>query len=175
MAKISIFRFTFTSVNIKHETFSNHRCRITFNNEAFISLQIRTNQTKVNPSSEVLSLNLTVTQGVSIEIRFFTLPSFYPCGTIPLFKWLIPIDLLLCKKDIDISTVNSQLTIKSIPSEDKGKESIHKVISKRQFTRTFTLAYDVIVNGAELKDGMLVIDLEKIVPEEKKPKTIKIK
>jgi molecular chaperone IbpA len=37
------------------------------------------------------------------------------------------------------------------------------------------LADDVIVNGAELKDGMLVIDLEKIVPEEKKPKTIKIK
>ena len=54
-------------------------------------------------------------------------------------------------------------------------ESIHKGISKRQFTRTFTLADDVVVNGAELKDGMLVIDLEKIVPEEKKPKTIKIK
>jgi len=79
------------------------------------------------------------------------------------------------KKDIDISTANSQLTVKSIPSEDKGKEPIHKGISKRQFTRTFTLADDVVVNGAELKDGMLVIDLEKIVPEEKKPKSIKIK
>ena len=55
------------------------------------------------------------------------------------------------------------------------KMAIHKGISKRQFTRSFTLADDVVVNGAELKDGMLVIDLEKIVPEEKKPKTIKIK
>ena len=81
------------------------------------------------------------------------------------------------KKDIDISVADSQLTIKSIV--DKAKEelsgTIHKGISKRQFTRTFTLADDVVVNGAELKDGMLVIDLEKIVPEEKKPKTIKIK
>ena len=79
------------------------------------------------------------------------------------------------KKDINISTANSQLTIKSIPSEDKGKEPIHKGISKRQFTRTFTLADDVVVNDAELKDGMLVVNLEKIVPEEKKPKSIKIK
>ena len=81
------------------------------------------------------------------------------------------------KKDIDISVADSQLTIKSIV--DKAKEelsgTIHKGISKRQFTRTFTLADDVVVNDAELKDGMLVINLEKIVPEEKKPKTIKIK
>ena len=80
------------------------------------------------------------------------------------------------KKDIDISTAENQLTIKSVESDDKDeKDTIHRGISKRQFTRSFTLADDVVVNGAELKDGMLVIDLEKIVPEEKKPKTIKIK
>ena len=62
--------------------------------------------------------------------------------------------------------------------EDKPKEDehmVHKGISKRYFKKSFTLADDVVVNGAELKDGMLTIDLEKIVPEEKKPKTIKIK
>ena len=81
------------------------------------------------------------------------------------------------KKDIDISTANSQLTIKSVVDKNKDETAvtIHKGISKRQFTRTFTLAYDVVVNDAELKDGMLVVNLEKIVPEEKKPKTIKIK
>ena len=81
------------------------------------------------------------------------------------------------KKDIDISTANSQLTIKSVVDKNKDETAgtIHKGISKRQFTRTFTLADDVVVNDAELKDGMLVINLEKIVPEEKKPKTIKIK
>ena len=80
------------------------------------------------------------------------------------------------KKDIDISTANSQLTIKSVVDKNKDETAgtIHKGISKRQFTRTFTLADDVVVNDAELKDGMLVVNLEKIVPEEKKPKSIKI-
>ena len=80
------------------------------------------------------------------------------------------------KDDIEIKYSDNQLTIKSVESDDKDeKDTIHRGISKRQFTRSFTLADDVVVNGAELKDGMLVIDLEKIVPEEKKPKTIKIK
>ena len=92
------------------------------------------------------------------------------------FNWQIEMALAgFGKKDIDINIANNQLTIKSIPSEDKGKKSVHRGISKRQFSRSFTLADDVVVNGAELKDGMLVIDLEKIVPEEKKPKNITIK
>ena len=70
------------------------------------------------------------------------------------------------------------LTIKSAfekDGKDEGKESVHRGISKRQFTKRFTLADEVVVNGAELKDGMLRVELEKIVPEEKKPRTIKIK
>ena len=93
------------------------------------------------------------------------------------FNWNIEIALAgFGKKDIDVSTAENQLTIKSIESDEKDdKDTIHRGISKRQFTRSFTLADDVVVNGAELKDGMLTIELEKIVPEEKKPKTIKIK
>ena len=80
------------------------------------------------------------------------------------------------KSDIEVKTVDGQLTIKSIESENKDeKETLHRGISKRKFSRTFTLADDIKVNGAELKDGMLLIDLEKIVPEEKKPQTIDIK
>ena len=80
------------------------------------------------------------------------------------------------KNDIEIKYSDNQLTIKSIESEDKDdKETLHRGISKRKFSRTFTLAEDIKVNGAELKDGMLLIDLEKIVPEEKKPQTIDIK
>ena len=80
------------------------------------------------------------------------------------------------KKDIDIKYADNQLTIKSVDSEDKEeKETLHRGISKRKFSRTFTLAEDIKVNGAELKDGMLLIELEKIVPEEKKPRTIDIK
>ena len=80
------------------------------------------------------------------------------------------------KADIDIKYADNQLTIKSVDSEDKEeKETLHRGISKRKFSRTFTLAEDMKVNGAELKDGMLLIELEKIVPEEKKPRTIDIK
>ena len=106
-------------------------------------------------------------------------------------NWRIEIALAgFGKKDINISTANNLLTIESNvksvmadsvgykDDEDKPKEDehmVHKGISKRYFKKSFTLADDVVVNGAELKDGMLTIDLEKIVPEEKKPKTIKIK
>ena len=80
------------------------------------------------------------------------------------------------KTDIDIKYADNQLTIKSVDSEDKEeKETLHRGISKRKFSRAFTLAEDIKVNGAELKDGMLLIELEKIVPEEKKPRTIDIK
>ena len=80
------------------------------------------------------------------------------------------------KKDIEIKSALSQLIIKSVENDDKDeKETLHRGISKRKFSRTFTLAEDIKVNGAKLKDGMLLIDLEKIVPEEKKPRTIDIK
>ena len=80
------------------------------------------------------------------------------------------------KDDIEIKYADNQLTIKSVDSDDKDeKDVIHRGISKRKFSRTFTLAEDIKVNGAELKDGMLLVELEKIVPEEKRPRTISIK
>ena len=54
-------------------------------------------------------------------------------------------------------------------------EIIHKGISQRQFARSFTIADDVKVNSAELKDGLLTISCERIVPEHKKKKLIEIK
>ena len=60
-------------------------------------------------------------------------------------------------------------------SEDKDGEVLHKGISKRYFKKSFTIADDVEIKGAELKDGMLRVSMEKIVPEAKKLKTIDIK
>ena len=62
-------------------------------------------------------------------------------------------------------------------SEDKNTdgEIIHKGISQRQFARSFTIADDVKVNGAELKDGLLTVSCERIVPEHKKKKLIEIR
>ena len=82
------------------------------------------------------------------------------------------------KKDINVEYAENIITIKSVKS-DESKESkdgvIHKGISKRQFTKSFTIADDVEVKGAELKDGLLRVSMERIIPESKKPKTIDIK
>ncbi len=84
------------------------------------------------------------------------------------------------KKDINVSVENGMLTIESKQEEkskdkDEDGEVIHKGISKRYFKRSFTIADDVEVKGAELKDGLLKVSMEKIIPESKKMKTINIK
>ena len=57
----------------------------------------------------------------------------------------------------------------------KDEKMVHKGISKRYFKRAFTIANDVKVKGAELKDGLLKVSMEKIIPEEMKLKTIDVK
>ena len=83
------------------------------------------------------------------------------------------------KKDINITSENGMLTIESKQDEKskdtKDGEVIHKGISKRYFKRSFTIADDVEIKGAELKDGLLKVFMEKIVPDAKKLKTITIK
>tara|TARA_B100001079_G_scaffold201596_1_gene175217 strand:+ start:23 stop:472 length:450 start_codon:yes stop_codon:yes gene_type:complete len=83
------------------------------------------------------------------------------------------------KKDIEVKSVENTLTIKSVDKKqevlDKDESVIHQGISKRSFTRSFTIADDVIVKGADLKDGLLSVNLEKIIPDEKKPKIFDIK
>ena len=82
------------------------------------------------------------------------------------------------KKDINVTSENNMLTIESKEDEkskDKDGEVIHKGISKRYFKRSFTIADDVEVKGAELKDGLLKVSMEKIISDAKKLKTISIK
>jgi molecular chaperone IbpA len=82
------------------------------------------------------------------------------------------------KKDIEINMEDGVLNIKSSVEATKDKDEdgvIHKGIAKRYFTKSFTIAEDVEVKGAELKDGLLKVSLERIVPEHKKPRTISIK
>ncbi len=82
------------------------------------------------------------------------------------------------KKDISVEVAEGVLTIKSIKDKDTGATdefTLYKGISKRNFTRKFTLADDIVVNDAKLENGMLTISLERIVPEEKKPRQITVK
>ena len=82
------------------------------------------------------------------------------------------------KKDINVTSENNMLVIESKKDEktdDKDGKVLHKGISKRYFKKSFTIADDVEVKGAELKDGLLKVSMEKIIPESKKLKTISIK
>ena len=79
------------------------------------------------------------------------------------------------KDDIDVSVDNGTLIIKGEITEVADAEVVHKGIAGRKFVRSFALGEYMEVTGAELKDGMLHINVDRIVPEEKKPKTIKIK
>ena len=83
------------------------------------------------------------------------------------------------KDDVEVEFEDKLLTVKTKKVkktvEENGDEIIHKGISQRSFSRSFTIADDVKVNSAELKDGLLTISCEKIVPEHKKKKLIEIK
>ena len=83
------------------------------------------------------------------------------------------------KDDVEVEFEDKLLTVRTKKVnktvEKDGDEIIHKGISQRSFSRSFTIADDVKVSGAELKDGLLTINCEKIIPEQKKKKLIPIK
>jgi len=77
--------------------------------------------------------------------------------------------------ELQVEVVDGTLSIKTVPSEKEEKDIfLHRGIAKRQFSRKFTLSDDVVVKGADLYNGLLTIDLERVVPEEKKPREIPI-
>jgi molecular chaperone IbpA len=82
------------------------------------------------------------------------------------------------KKDIVVEYEDNLLRIKSVKETKSDKETngvIHQGIAKRYFSKAFTIADDVEIEGAELKNGLLKVFLMKIVPEGKKPKKIEVK
>ena len=79
------------------------------------------------------------------------------------------------KEDIQVEVVESTLSIRSVKENPKDDATQYRGISYRRFERKFTLADDLVVNSANLENGMLYIDLERVVPEEKKPRLIEVK
>ena len=78
------------------------------------------------------------------------------------------------KDDIEVEISEQTLSVRS-DKKDEDAENLYRGISYRKFDRRFTLSEDIVVNGAKLENGMLTIDLERIVPEEKKPRIIEVK
>ena len=77
------------------------------------------------------------------------------------------------KEDLEAELKEGVLNVRSKPDQEEG-EYLHRGIAKRAFSRSFTLSDDVVIKGADLVNGMLTINLERIVPEEKKSRMIEI-
>jgi molecular chaperone IbpA len=110
-----------------------------------------------------------------------TTPSSYPPYNIVKHdddKFTIEIALAGFSRDeIEIECRENVLKIesKSRPEGSDEKEYLYKGISNKRFNKAFTLSDDVVVNDADMKDGILKINMERIIPEEKKPRSIEIK
>ena len=110
-------------------------------------------------------------------------PNYPPYNIVKTGKYTYDIQVALAgygKKDVDVSFENSVLTIKSVKDKDEKEVEdndgvLHKGIAKRMFSKSFTIAEDVEIKGAELKDGLLNVSMEKIIPDHKKARTIEIK
>jgi len=78
------------------------------------------------------------------------------------------------RSELDVELAEGVLTISAKSETTDEQEYVHRGLAKRAFTRKWTLADDVVVRDASLTDGVLSIKLERIIPEEKKPRKIDI-
>ena len=117
------------------------------------------------------------------ENDIYRMPSatnFPPYNIVKTGEYTYDVELALAgfsKNDIDVEYKDNMLTVKS---KEKAKDNdvdgmLHRGISKRWFSKSFTIADDVEVKGAELKDGLLKVSMERIIPEGKKARTIEVK
>ena len=78
------------------------------------------------------------------------------------------------KDEVDITAQQNQLIVSGRKGDDEGTEYIHRGIANRQFERRFGLADFIKVAEADLKDGLLSIDLVREIPEAMRPRKISI-
>ena len=79
------------------------------------------------------------------------------------------------REDIDVTVDKDTLIIKSERENDDKADYLHKGIAGRNFTQTFTLGEYMIVKSASLENGLLSVKIEREIPDEAKPRHIKIK
>ena len=92
------------------------------------------------------------------------------------YNYVIEIALAgFSERDIEVEVADGVLSVRSKEDKDTVEtEYVHRGIARRSFARKWTLSDDMIVNGAEFQNGLLNINLEKVVPEEKKPRIVPI-
>ena len=109
----------------------------------------------------------------------FEAPSYPPYNIRKVDEYNYVIEVALAgfsEDDIEVEVADGILTVRS--TEDKTSDDnkyVHRGIARRAFSRKWTLSDDMVVRGAEFQNGLLNISLEKVIPEEKKPRLIPIK
>ncbi len=79
------------------------------------------------------------------------------------------------KQDIEIELAEGKLIVKGTTSDNTDENFLFKGIANRAFTRAFALDDQIVVQDAEMLNGMLRVFLERIIPEHKKPRKIEVK
>ena len=82
----------------------------------------------------------------------------------------------LSRDDLEVEVGDGVLTVRTKAKKEEADdvELLHRGISFRQFSRKWTLADDIVVKDAKMENGMLLINLERVIPDEKKPRLVKI-
>lgn len=78
------------------------------------------------------------------------------------------------KKEVSVTKEKEMLIIEGKSEGEDTSEYVHKGLASRSFVRKFTLADDIEVKGADMKNGVLSVSLVRVIPEEDKPQEIKI-
>ena len=118
--------------------------------------------------------------------RYFTVPShqngnYTPHNIVKYSDTSYAIEVAVAgfaKEEIAVEVDQDQLTIRGVmnrPNKDEGIEYLHRGLAARDFEQTFTLAEYMEVVGAKVDNGMLHIDIKRVVPDALKPRTIEIK
>ena len=76
------------------------------------------------------------------------------------------------ESEIDIEAAGENLTIKGSKDQDASEGLVHQGLAARNFNKTFVLSDDMVIKGAALSNGLLYIGIERIIPEDKKPRKI---
>ena len=79
------------------------------------------------------------------------------------------------EKDLKVEVKENTLSIYGCKEKELQEDLMHKGISDRSFTKRFQLHKHIVVDNAELKDGLLKVSYHRDIPEAEKPKQIKIK
>ena len=80
----------------------------------------------------------------------------------------------LSEEDLEVELKEGTLSVRSKQSTEDENNYVHRGIAKRSFERSWTLSDDIVVKGCDLINGMLTVELEKVIPEEKRARLIPI-